>query len=139
MRVREARPDDRLAVRRVLDAAMLAVEDVPARIEAGDVLVAVEDDRVIGACVLVPPDDAGASDWIAQTGVDAHVDAIAVRRRRRGTGIGRALIERASDRGRLSAAFEADVRPFYDDLGFELLDRTTPDGRLIAVSRPEAE
>ena len=138
MRVREARPDDRLAVRRVLDAAMLAVDAVPARIEAGDVLVAVEDDRVIGACVLVVPDDAGP-DWVGRIGADAHGEAIAVRRRRRGAGIGRALIETASDRGRLSAAFEPDVRPFYDDLGFEILDGRTPDGRLIAVSRPDAE
>jgi GNAT superfamily N-acetyltransferase len=137
MRVREARPDDRLAVRRVLDGALLAVDDVPARIEAGDVLVAVEDDRVIGACVLVAPADAGP-DWVGQIGADAHVEAIAVRRRRRGAGIGRALIESASDRGRLSAAFEPDVRSFYDDLGFEILDGRTPDGRLIAVSRPDA-
>ncbi|MFT4889187.1 MAG: GNAT superfamily N-acetyltransferase [Halobacteriales archaeon] len=139
MHVREARPADRVDVRRVLDAAMLDAEGLPARIEAGDVLVAVADDRVLGACVLVPPDD--APDWVARVGVegglergiDAHVEAIAVRRRRRGEGIGGALIDRAGGRGALSAAFEADVRPFYENLGFDVLDGKTPDGRLRAV------
>ena len=139
MHVREARPADRVDVRRVLDAAMLDVEGLPARIEAGDVLVAVADDRVLGACVLVPPGD--GPDWVARVGVDgrleggidAHVDAIAVRRRRRGEGVGAALIDRAGERGALSAAFEADVRPFYEALGFDVLDGNTPDGRLRAV------
>lgn len=131
MQVCEARPPERVDVRRVLDAAILEVGDLSDRIEAGDVLVAVEDDRVLGACVLVPPDEAPA--WVVETEVDVHVDAIAVRRRRRGQGVGRALIDRARECGALSAAFEADVRPFYEDLGFEVLDGTTADGRLRAV------
>lgn len=139
MRVREARPADRVDVRRVLDAAMLEVQDLSARIEAGDIIVAVADGRVLGACVLVPPDD--APDWVArggvegrlEQGIDAHVDAIAVRRRRRGEGIGGALIDRAGERGALSAAFEGDVRAFYEDMGFDILDGKTPDGRLRAV------
>jgi GNAT superfamily N-acetyltransferase len=135
MRVREAQPADRIDVRRVLDAAMLAVENLPDRIEAGDVLVAVENDSVLGACVLVPPDV--APDWVDRTDVDAHVDAIAVRRRRRGEGVGRELIDRARERGPLSAAFEADVRPFYDGLGFRVLDGKTGDGRLQAVCSHE--
>lgn len=135
MQVREARPADRIDVRRVLDAAMLEVEVLPDRIDAGDVLVAAENDSVLGACVLVPP--AEAPDWVVETGVDVHVDAIAVRRRRRGEGIGRALIDRARERGALSAAFETDVRPFYDDLGFRVLDGTTADGRLRAVWTPD--
>lgn len=135
MRIREARPADRVDVRRVLDAAMLAVEDLPDRIDAGDVLVAVENGSVRGACVLVPPEE--APDWVARAAVDAHVDAIAVRRRRRGEGVGRELIDHARERGSLSAAFEGDVRPFYDDLGFEILDGTTADGRLRAVWLPD--
>jgi len=134
MQVREANLADRIDVRRVLDAAMLAVEDLPDRIDAGGVLVAVENDSVLGACVLVPPDV--APDWVGRADVDAHVDAIAVRRRRRGEGIGRALIDRARERGSLSAAFETDVRPFYDDLGFEILDEKTADGRLRGVWTP---
>jgi len=135
MRVREAHPADRIDVRRVLDAAMLAVENLPDRIDTGDVLVAVENDSVLGACVLDPPDV--APDWVDPADVDAHVDAIAVRRRRRDEGIGRALIDRAKERGSLSAAFEANVRPFYDDLGFRILDGKTGDGRLRAVWSPE--
>jgi GNAT superfamily N-acetyltransferase len=137
MEVREAQPSDRIDVRRVLDAAMLAVEDLPERIETGDVLVAVENDSLLGACVLVPHAEAPA--WVIEAGVDVHVDAIAVRRRRRGEGIARALIDRSRRRGSLSAAFEADVRPFYDDLGFEMLDGTTADGRLRAVWTPKSD
>ena len=137
MQVREAQPSDRIDVRRILDAAMLAVEDLPDRIEAGDVLVAGENDRLLGACVLVPHAEAPA--WVIEAGVDVHVDAIAVRPRRRGGGIGRALIDRAGERGSLSAAFEADVRPFYEDLGFEILDGKTADGRLRAVWKPDED
>ncbi|MFT4957084.1 MAG: GNAT superfamily N-acetyltransferase [Halobacteriales archaeon] len=139
MMVREAQPADRVGVRRVLDAAMLDVEDLLARIDAGDVLVAVAEDRVLGTCVLVPPTE--APDWVGQVGdkgrfekaIDAHVHAIGVRRRRRAEGIGWALIDRAGERGALSAAFKADVRPFYDRLGFDFLDGKTADGRLRAV------
>lgn len=134
MQVREAQPADRIGVRRVLDAAMLEVDELPGRIESGDVLVAVETDSVLGAVVLVPPEK--APPWVVETGVDVHVDAIAVRRRRRSEGIGRALVERASERGALSAAFQADVRPFYEDLGFEIMDGKTADGRLRGVWWP---
>ena len=51
----------------------------------------------------------------------SKIDAVAVRRRRRGQGIGTALVEAASDRrGRVTAAFDADVRPFYEALGFAI-------------------
>jgi GNAT superfamily N-acetyltransferase len=137
----EATPDDRLGVRQVLDAAMLDVrEDLPDRIDAGDVLVAeavrgdseavrgysnaeegdseTETDRpILGALVLVPRGNA------------AHVDAVAVRRARRGQGIGVALVRTAAERhARLTAAFDSDVRPFYESLGFEISERK--DGRL---------
>lgn len=118
--VRPARPDDALDVRRILDGSMLEPGDVEARIEAGDVLVAVaarpgfadgshDDDRVIGAAVL-EPDEGGA-----------HLAAIAVRRRRRDRGVGTALVEAAVAReGRVTARFDADVVPFYESLGFEI-------------------
>jgi len=116
--IRVATPEDALAVRRVLDAAVLAYDDLDERIGRGDVLVAVPDGRVVGACVLDPE----------RVGAGAHVDAIAVVQSRRGQGVGRALIEAALDReGRLTAAFDPDVRPFYAALDFSIAER---DGRL---------
>ncbi|WP_368410929.1 GNAT family N-acetyltransferase [Halomarina pelagica] len=122
--VRTARPDDHLAVRRVLDAALLEVGDVATAIDRGEVLVAVEagrecrateTERVLGALVLDGD----------------RVEAVAVRRRRRGRGIGTALVEAASERrGRLTADFRAEVRPFYETLGFAVEER---DGRLWGV------
>ncbi|SNZ15758.1 N-acetylglutamate synthase, GNAT family [Natronoarchaeum philippinense] len=107
--VRPATDEDRLAVRRLLDAAVLAVERVDERLDAGDVLVAVVDGRVVGVAVLDPRSDG------------AHIDAIAVRRRRRGRGVGTALIEYARTKyGPLTAAFDADVRSFYESLGFAI-------------------
>lgn len=108
--VRPATADDRLAVRRLLDAAVLAVDDVDERLAAGDVLVAVADGRVVGTVVLSLRESRGA-----------RVAAITVRRRRRGRGVGTALIERARENhGRLTAEFDADVRAFYESLGFAI-------------------
>ncbi|WP_096393947.1 GNAT family N-acetyltransferase [Halorubrum trapanicum] len=118
--VEPAVPDDRLDVLRILDAAMLetdadAVDD---RIAAGDVLVArsTRTGGVVGALVAVRP----ASDRL-------HVDAVAVRRARRGRGIGSALVAAAVDRGKsdpaieaVTARFDADLRAFYEALGFTI-------------------
>lgn len=76
-------------------------------------------ERVLGALVLEPP--AAAPGWARERGADAHVAAVAVRRRRRGQGIGTALIEAAAARADpLTAAFDADRRPFYEALGFDV-------------------
>ncbi|SIR93013.1 GNAT family N-acetyltransferase [Natronorubrum thiooxidans] len=117
--VRTATADDGLEVRRILDAAMLEPGNVEGRIDEGNVLVAgdrrggrnADAERILGTIVLEPlADDPGA-----------HVSAIGVRRRHRARGIGRALIERATDReGRLTAQFDAGVRPFYEALGFSI-------------------
>ncbi|ARS89716.1 GNAT family N-acetyltransferase [Natrarchaeobaculum aegyptiacum] len=135
MFVRTATPDDTLEVRRIVDGAMLEPGPVEDRIANGDVLVAgdrrgssVETppvERILGTAVLEPRDHG------------AHVDAVAVRRRHRGRGIGSALIEAALERkGRLTAHFDADVRPFYDALGFEI--EPLGEGRYRGVaSRPE--
>ena len=107
----------------VLDAAMLEVDAraVRTRIGRGDVLVAVEEARVLGACVLESDGDEGA-----------HVEAIAVRPGRRGQGVGSALVEAASDRyGKLSAGFDGGVRPFYASLGFDV--EPLGDGRFRGV------
>lgn len=90
----------------VIDGAFLAIDPdtVRERIPT-DVLVAVEEDRVLGAIVLDGD----------------HIDAVAVRRRRREQGIGRSLIERAgTQRGTLTASFRPEVSPFYEALGFEI-------------------
>lgn len=130
--VREATPDDRLGVRRVLDAAMLDVrDDLPERIEAGDVLVAceTEGDPVLGALVLVPGKSGQHED-----GGGAHVDAVAVRRARRGQGIGTELVRTAAERHpRLTAEFDPGVRPFYESLGFEIAEHD--DGRLWGLRK----
>lgn len=103
MRVRDARPDERVTVRSILDAAMLEVPDLNDR----TVLVAAEADRVLGALVLD----------------GAHVEGVAVRPGRRGQGIGRALVEAAANRReRLTAAFDERVVPFYRALGFDIGD-----------------
>ena len=107
--VREARPDERVAVRRVVDAAMLEPGDVAGAIERGDALVAIDGGTVVGALVLDPRDGG------------AHVETVAVRRARRGRGIGTALVEAAAERAdRLTARFDPDVRPFYEALWFEI-------------------
>jgi GNAT superfamily N-acetyltransferase len=106
--VRTARPDDLPAVMNILDGASLAVDaaEVRARIEDGTVLVTVADGRVLGACVLD----------------GRKIEAIAVRRKRRGQGIGTKLVETATEStdGDLTAEFHGRVRPFYESLGFAI-------------------
>lgn len=131
MHVRPARPDDALEVRRILDGSMLDPGDVEGRIADGDVLVAGDrrggtdgaTERLLGALVLEPRDRG------------AHVSAVGVRRRHRGNGIGRTLIERALDRERrLTARFDDGVRPFYETLGFaiESIDERRHRGVVVA-------
>jgi GNAT superfamily N-acetyltransferase len=117
MEIREAAGEDLPAVMNVLDGAALEidVETVRAGIDGDGTLVAVSDDggRVLGAVVL----DGG------------HVVAVAVRRRRRGQGLGSALLEAAAERReRLVAEFDADLRPFYEGLGFAV-EHTGEPGR----------
>ena len=116
-RARLATVEDLPDVMNVLDGAVLSVDasDVRERIDDDSVLVAVSTDgTVLGALVL-------ASD---------HITAVAVRRRRRGQGIGTALLEAAADRrGRLTATFDADLRPFYEGVGFDI-EPATATGRL---------
>lgn len=119
MHVRPANADEVPAVMNVLDGAVLsiAVATVRAGIEDGGTLVAVSGDdsadgRILGALVLD----------------GSHIEAVAVRRRRRGQGIGTALIEAALDRrDRVTAEFDADVRPFYEALEFDIEALDEPD------------
>jgi len=116
--VESATPDDRLDVLRVLDAAMLETgpEVVDAAIDAGDALVArfTRTGAVVGALVATRPEP----DRL-------HVDAVAVRRARRGRGIGSALVAAAVRRAErdpalavVTAAFDAALRALYEGVGF---------------------
>ncbi|MCL7416220.1 MAG: GNAT family N-acetyltransferase [Halalkalicoccus sp.] len=104
--IREARKGECEAVMRVVEGALLEVdpEGVREAIAAGDAFVAVNRGHVKGALVLD----------------GARIEAIAVGRTHRGRGIGSALVERAAERGPLSAGFRPAVRPFYESLGFEI-------------------
>ncbi|QLC34663.1 GNAT family N-acetyltransferase [Halarchaeum sp. CBA1220] len=88
-------------------------------IDAGSVLVAVageRSERVVGVVEA------------RETESGAHIEGVAVRQKRRNQGIGTALMEAAAERWRpLTADFDADVRPFYETLGFDVVE--TDDGR----------
>jgi GNAT superfamily N-acetyltransferase len=117
--IRAATVRDLPDVMNVLDGAVLEADaaTVRDRIADDDVLVAVaeaDSDRVLGALVLDGD----------------HIDAVAVRRRRRDQGIGTALVEAAIERrDRLTAAFDVDLRSFYEGLGFAVEPVDEP-GRL---------
>ena len=104
--VREATSDDLTAVMNVVDGALLAVDASTVRERIpGEVLVAESGGRIVGTLVLD----------------GTHVDAVAVRRARRGQGIGSAfLVEARERRGTLTAEFCPEVRPFYESLGFDV-------------------
>lgn len=112
-RVREATVAELPTVMGVLEGAMLEVgeDDVRTVLDGTDdttdgVLVAVREDRVLGALVLE----------------GGEVTAIAVRPGRRGQGIGSELVDAAAARvdGALTASFDEDVRAFYETLGFDV-------------------
>jgi GNAT superfamily N-acetyltransferase len=112
--VRQATPGDLTAVMNVLDGANLAIDadTVARRIENDTVLVAGNGPRPLGALVAIPRREG------------AHIEAIAVRRRRRDQGVGTALVETAATRwGRLTATFDPPVRDFYDSLSFDVESR----------------
>lgn len=115
MEIRLARPAELASVMNVLDGASLAIDadTVRERIGADAVWIAIADDRCLGVCVLD----------------GREIDAIAVRRRRRGQGIGTRLVERAAaaTAGDLRAEFHRRVRPFYDSLGFTIEPTDEPD------------
>ena len=132
MRVREATEADLPAVMNVLDGAALEIDVATVRAGIADngTLVSVsggsgadttaESDRILGALVLD----------------GTHIDAVAVRRRRRGQGIGTALVETALHRrDRLTAEFDADVRPFYEQLGFDMEPLNDEGGRFRGIRK----
>ncbi|SNR35535.1 GNAT family N-acetyltransferase [Halorubrum vacuolatum] len=117
-----ATPRDRLDVLRIVDAAMLEidVDSLDERIDAGDVFVArIEStDTVVGALTIERPGPR-----------EAAIEAVAVRRERRGRGIGSTLVARAVRTlaseptvGRITATFDPSLMAFYTDLGFAIVN-----------------
>ncbi|NHX34899.1 GNAT family N-acetyltransferase [Halolamina sp. R1-12] len=93
---------------RVLQGALLDIDGSTVRDAApdGELLLAEEGDWIVGALVLR----------------DGHIEGVAVRRERRGQGIGSALVEAAvlDEGSTVTADFRAGVRGFWKDLGFEV-------------------
>jgi len=126
--VREATPDELSAVLGVLDAAALETDADRVRdcLDAGDVLVAV------GRAVDQPQTGVGGGGTLVGALVldGDEIANVAVRRRRRGQSIGTALVEAAATRRDcLVAEFDAEVRPFYESLGFDVGPADDPDRR----------
>ena len=116
--IRHGRESDLLDALRILEGAMLKIgaSQIRKRTESGEMLVAEIDGRIVGALVRD----------------GEHVEAIAVRPRRRGQGIGSALVEAAEGRWTpLVAEFDSRVKPFYEALGFEV--ESLDDGRFRGV------
>jgi GNAT superfamily N-acetyltransferase len=108
LELRPALAEERSAAMNVLDGAMLRTDGVA----VGGLWVALEEGRVIGAAMLDGD----------------RIDAIAVRRRRRGAGVGSALVGAlARSVDRLVVDCGPSVAPFWAQLGFDL--ETLPDGR----------
>lgn len=116
VRIRSVTQDDTVTVRRLLTASLLEPpSDLEVRLAAGDGHLAVDGrDRCVALGVLVLN--------------EGHIEAVAVRRSRRGQGIGTALVKAAAEGERsLTAEFRPAVRPFYESLGFKISQQ---DGRL---------
>ena len=106
--LRRGDSDDVVGAMRVLQGALLDIDGSTVRdaAPAGELLLATERDWVVGALVLR----------------DGHVEGVAVRRERRGQGIGSALVEAAvlDEGSTVTADFRAGVREFWKNLGFEV-------------------
>jgi len=95
------------------------------------------EDRVVGVCVLARVDGTDAAGKCsrvrdADDPTPTEIEQIAVHRSRRGRGIGSRLVDAAAERadGALVARFHEQVRPFYDALGFEIVEGEESDGEI---------
>ena len=134
MHIRTATPQEIPAVCNVLDGGLLAVSHpVLER--------SVEDDAVYVA-VTEKQSEPGEETVIGALVLDGReIVAVAVRPRRRGQGIGTALVETAlTRRGVACAEFDERVRPFWDALGFSIEPMEDEDryrGKAQDISRSE--
>lgn len=137
--IREATPEQVAEVLSILDAAALATDTgkIERAIDAGDVLVALPDSRQVEGEDMRQA--AGSAENATGPVLGAlvldgeEVAAVAVRPKRRGQGIGSALVGEALDRrGRLVAEFDPRVRPFWESLDCEITPIPSSD-RLRAV------
>jgi len=141
--VRRGDPAELVAVVRVLEGALLDVDvdSVREALAAGRVYVAVDGPASAAGDGSAAGDSSGTARIVgALYHEGGHVEAVAVPRHRRGEGIGRALVEAAgadvaAAGDPLTADFGADVRGFYEALGFEI---ESGDGRLHGAWTPDA-
>ncbi|WP_138007627.1 GNAT family N-acetyltransferase [Halalkalirubrum salinum] len=109
--IRPAAEDEAIDVIRLFEGALLTVDFDTLRdaIAHGAVFVAVRAERVVGAVSLDLDRD------------PAHVEAIAVHPSHRRDGIGSQLLAHAASRdGAITAAFDSELRPFYESIGFTI-------------------
>ena len=137
--VRAGDADDYPAVMNVLDGAMLDVDAERVRAGlGGDEGGAGGGDVSEDVTVLAAEFDGSIGGALVLDG--RRVTAVAVRRSRRDRGVGTALVEAAVERrGRVTAAFDARVRPFYESLGFEIRPDDAGDGATDARFEGELE
>lgn len=127
-RIRRATGDELGDVLGVLDGANLETD-------ADAIRSAVDRDAVF---VAEPADD-DRSSLLGVLVLDGdEITHVAVRRRRRGQGIGTALVRAAAaDRGSLVAEFDSSVKAFYEALDFAI-EPAAEDDRLVGRYEPEA-
>src|SRR3954447_8368747 len=81
---------DRESLRHLFREADHSDEAIDGYMPKGEVLVADDGAEMVGQLLLIPPGGAGGGEG----------KCLGVRERRRGTGVGRALVEHAAERGR---------------------------------------
>ncbi|ERG98747.1 MAG: acetyltransferase (GNAT) family [Haloquadratum sp. J07HQX50] len=146
-RTRTAELTDQSEIRAVLDAAMLAIEcDLSESItsKAVSLRVAECDQRVVGVCRIAlqrqPP-----TEWPSETlfeRVDAidEITHIAVRQQFQSGGIATALVSEilTDNTGAVGVEFHPQVKPFYEQLGFDIcsLDTSEDVRRCVGLKSP---
>ena len=113
VRIRQGRPSDGRALVRLLASHRMATDVDPV-----DFILAEVNGRLLGAARLA---------WVGSN--DAFLRPIVVATEARGTGLGRALVEKLSGIcSSISVIARGDVVPFYDHLGFTAMDWSSVPG-----------
>lgn len=139
--IRRGKSEDYLTVKRLVDAAVLEIDDDRLRRQlAGDggvVHIATVENTAVGVVAVetsVDSDDPALAGFDCEVFADvdtesdidhepAYITAIAVRNSRQNRGIGRQLLESVAEEVSprpLIAEFSADLKPFYRACGFEI-------------------